>query len=263
MAGRRRSTSAASGEQQIVFAHSFRRKREGFPLSGDPFLLYPASVVYQWGRKDAFPGADGSTITATTIEENNAQTILIYDATGNKLTEGSTGVKLVDITTSGVLNENTSQVYAIKKPLVFIYSTDEPRDWYTNTQAYQNNALWGEGTKKSIYDPCPQKWRVPADGTWSDFSNLTAPYYIQSVQTNTGPYHATNGRMYARLSWYGASAFRRTDCGEHSYVGRNGSFWSATAIQQDASGLSFNMNNVNVTVANYRATGFPVRCVQE
>ena len=76
----------------------------------------------EWGRKDGFPGADGSTITQEI--NNNAQTIPMYGATGNELAEGSKeGLQLIDVTTSGVIgNNNTSFTYAIKHPLTFIYN---------------------------------------------------------------------------------------------------------------------------------------------
>ena len=262
MAGRCRGTSTASGEQQIVFAHSFRQKKEGFPLSGDPFLLYPVSVVYQWGRKDAFPGADGSTITATTIEENNAQTILIYDATGNKLTEGTTGVKSVDINTSGVLNGNTSQVYTIKNPLSFVYNLIGPWDWYTNTDAH-NDALWGDNAKKIAYDPCPNDWHMPSRGTWNDLSSTAFPYYIGGEQISSGDITTTNGRLYNVMAWFPATGHRYRVSGALTNVGSIGCYWSSSVSGTNAIRLRFNMSVVNLNSPYYRAYGYPVRCVQE
>ena len=75
-----------------------------------------------WGRKDCFPGADGSTITQVTGADPNAETISIYDADGNtELTEDGTGYRKINITTSGVINGTTSMIYSVKNPLTFIY----------------------------------------------------------------------------------------------------------------------------------------------
>ena len=215
------------------------------------------------GRKDAFPGADGSTITQETGTSQNATTIPIYGVNGNSLTEGSTGLKRVDITTSGVLSKNTSQVYSIKNPLSFIYNANEPRDWYTDNETYQNNTLWVDDTKTN-YDPCPSGWRVPTDAsrTFGDFSITTFLYYIQGNQTSLGNSNVTNGRLYNQISWFPAAGYRNNHGGVLGNVGYNGCYWTASISSSYAKYLSFNMSTSNST-AYSRASSFPVRCVQE
>ena len=239
-------------------------------------------VCCSWGRKDAFPGADGSTIQQ--IGGNNAQTISIYGASGNTLTEGSTtGFRLVNITTEGVLSESTSQVYTIKNPLTFIYNTKAPGDWYTNSATYQDNTLWGDGTDKSDFDPCPSGWRVVSIGTWDDFTqtldndqplNGTFPYYIKGiakVQDVAGNYHQTNGRMYkvsttgmgTPLVWYPAGGNRNFNSGLLFDVGRDGCNWSASSNGYLGANLNFLILTLKVSMSVSRAYGQPVRCVQE
>ena len=222
-------------------------------------------MLYQWGRKDAFPGADGSTITQET-NANNAQTIPMYGATDNELAEGSEeGLQLIDVTTSGVIgNNNTSFTYAIKHPLTFIYNILSLRDWYTNDQQYQNDVLWTRKDNKSNYDPCPEGWRMPLDNTWNDFTLETAHYHTQGNLTSLGDNSATNGLLYKDFAWYSACGYRNAGTGNGGLrsVGYGGNYWSSTPSTR------FNFNPVNGVSPNYkpdeaRAAGLTVRCIQE
>lgn len=207
---------------------------------------------FVWGRKDCFPGADGSTIGST------IKTIPIYDDNGQSLSEGSTGVKLIDITTSGVLNGNISQVYAIKNSMTYIYATTSPSDWYTDSEIYQNNALWGDKGEKSTYDPCPKSWRVPTDAskTYGDFSE-------ELFTTSGSTTNVINGRIYNKMTWFPTVGRRIHSSGALNYVGNGGYYWSSSIIDASSRNLHFYINGVNTSGAYYRANGFSVRCVQE
>ncbi len=228
-------------------------------------------MLYQWGRKDCFPGADGSTIQQS--DNPNASTIKIYSSKGEELSEDGTGYCKIDIITSRVLNGYNTQVYAIKNPLSFIYNTASPWDWYTNNENYQNNALWGKGTDKSDFDPCPIGWRVPSSGTWNDFTRNsstpsmgTFPYYIKGIIKEDGyigDFHTSNGRMYKMLAWYPAVGWRDPLSGTCGNTGTGGPVWSFSYDSSFALDLGFNMNNLNIRNLCNRAFGISVRCVQE
>lgn len=216
-----------------------------------------------WGRKDCFPGADGSTIQQI-LTEFNASTIPIYSATGSKLTEGMTAVRMLNITTSGVLSGNTSQMYAIKNPLTFIYNTATPYDWYANSTTYQNNNLWS--TVKSAYDPCPKGWQVASELTWSDFTSTNFPYYIEGKQNSSGDYYATNGRLYNHCTWYPATGWRYGGAGGQGRINRAGYYghsWSHTTRETSGVNLGFGFTDVNINPSNNRTQGMPIRCMQE
>ncbi len=206
-------------------------------------------------RKDCFPGADGSTIQQTI--GYNASTIPIYDTSGNTLIEGSaTGLRMVNITTTGVLNGNTSQVYVIKHPLSFVYNQNEPWDWYTNIESYQNNALWEE-RKKSTYDPCPQGWRVPptASKTFKDFLSFTA--------SGSG-IDVANGIKYSNIAWFSVAGYRRYSGGTLGNVGYHGYYWSTSSNETWSEGLYLSLNGVTPGYPSYgRGYAFPIRCIQE
>ena len=211
-------------------------------------------LLYQWGRKDAFPGADGSTIQ----ENGTATTIPIYGASGNTLTEGSTGVRFVNITTAGVLSGNTSQVYAVKNPLTFIYNQTSPNDWYCISQSSQNHTLWGDNSTKSSFDPCPAGWQTPTDAsiTFGDF--ITTIFPLSGSGTNL-----TNGRIYNKTAWFPITGGRSYNGGALLFVGSYGYYWSTSASSAVSKSLLFGVNNINTIYTNPRASGFSVRCIQE
>ena len=184
-------------------------------------------------------------------------TVPIYEANGNTLTEGSTGVRLVPITTGGVLSENTSQVYAIKNPLAFIYNTVSPWDWYTNTGNH-DDVLWGDGNVKSEYDPCPHGWKVPTNSelTYGDFSTFTM------TASGSGT-NVANGRIYNNIAWFPAAGYRYGVSGVLNVVGNSGYYWSASVSDTYAKYLRIFMSNVYPNYTSNRAYSFSVRCVQE
>ena len=218
-------------------------------------MLWGHAHVVPWGRKDGFPGADGRTMQQ--IEGANATVNKIYDETGNVLTEGSTGVRRMAITTSGILNGNTSIVYVIKNPLTFVYNEINTLDWYTTNQSFQNNVLWDNGEVKSFYDPCPHGWRVPTNAslTYGDFITSTIPI-------GSG-INIANGRIYCSMSWFPASGCCYANSGILYHVGTHGFYWSASASGMNAQDLSFFLSGFNLNYTDFRACGFSVRCVQE
>ena len=173
-------------------------------------------------------------------------------------------MRKVNITTTGLLNRNTTQVYAIKNPLVFIYNSTTPYDWYANSATYQNNNLWSN--IKSTYDPCPQGWQVPTDSekTFGDFStNNTFIYYIQGSQTSSGSSNVTNGRLYNQISWFPAAGYRYGVTGILNVVGIGSYSWSVSTSEMYSKRFFFNMDSIKPSSTSYRASSLPVRCVQE
>ena len=220
--------------------------------------------MYQWGRKDAFPGADGSTIISDSY--SGVSTIPIFDSNGNPLIEGSENGLLLEMFTESMLTDNHTVVYATKHPLSYIYiSGGTLKDWYTNSVQYQNSTLWADGEmEKSIYDPCPDGWRITSNRTWDDYSTSNAPYYIQGVQsTSKNNNYATNGILYNHITWYPAGGYRLTTSGMLNSVGIGGYSWSTTPAALSANNLEFSLAILNTQDVSARSYGLPVRCVQE
>ncbi len=205
-------------------------------------------LLYQWGRKDPFPGS--TTLTGT--EEPT-----LYGAV--------TAVTKTQVSASNNLPNS------ILYPATFyygLYGSSIGYDWYTetNNHAYQNDALWGGAsattpTGKTIFDPCPAGWRVPA------WSNNTSPWNGFSASSFT--WSATNyGRTYISVdTFYPAAGYRHCSSGAFIGVGTDGTCWSASSVSgtvQTGYNLYFNSSYVNPSNDfTSRADGFSVRCVRE
>lgn len=118
--------------------------------------------LYQWGRKDPFPPAKGWLYTEPEEE--------LYSVTGEIKPITKIGVSTSDINNiSGAVNNPMAYYIAPSQLLWFSYSTKYPYLWNTKSG------------KKTIFDPCPDGWRVPVgkDGIstpWED-SGLEQVFY--------------------------------------------------------------------------------------
>lgn len=97
---------------------------------------------YQWGRKDPFPGPRS------------------IDVEGEY-----PGFAKVSGTSPVAEKIQLSLEESIKRPTTFarglyVESTLTNNDWLAAPES-PNGALWGDGTTKQIYDPCPVGYRVP------------------------------------------------------------------------------------------------------
>ncbi len=122
-------------------------------LSAEKYSKESLGLMYQWGRKDPFPGGDD---VESQIQKR------IYDINGNQI--------YMKIEERPTYNDNTrtNLQLAIEHPDVFYGAPSSSWpvvDWLTDKAALQNNDLWGGKTNaKTVYDPCPEGWRIPAAG---------------------------------------------------------------------------------------------------
>lgn len=242
------------------------------PATNDATADQAFGLLYQWGRKDPLPSADGATINSST---GDAQIRTIYEAGGST----QTTMQTIDVTAA--INGTNALAYAVKNPLTFIYSKNAPVDWYAVQAADQNNTLWGAGGPKSPYDPCPKGWRVAPRGTWSDFTKKSAapqsgtfPCYSDGeIGENFGTGKVTNGRLYKALggdegadngvrSWYPAAGTLGRGEGALWGVGQQGYSWTSSVGGTDGVDLYFGMKWLYNDYVTFRAYGFPVRCIQ-
>lgn len=145
-------------------------------------IISTFGMLYQWGRKDPFTGT-----AATKLPSNNnyGQQVYIKDA-----------AEAADMPTVYMLDDQPS-----------IKTAAEAIAWsIANPETYMSNKTWGtkdvkdeawanvwgyESDHKSIYDPCPVGYRVPAPHyfTWSEIASW---HVVDIVDT-------TNDKM----SWFG------------------------------------------------------------
>lgn len=200
-----------------------------------------SGLLYQWGRKDPFPGANSWSIA------NGTDPTAVYDASG-------ASIKIYPDNALPV-SASVNFTNSVRNPFVFYKGTD----WYTNGGT-QNNDLWGGGTisattfaSKTVFDPCPAGWRVPpwtgSNSPWSGYSSNSFSNYSILL---TG------------IGYYPASGYRYDSAGAFYGVGTYGYYWSAAPFSTYGCILTFNSSGgVNPANGSYRAYGFSVRCVQE
>ncbi len=232
---------------------------------------------YQWGRKDPLGRWNGASA-------NTPNFAPWYNAAG------------ATVTSDNVNGRTTVQV-AYQNPTTFYYNTyNGPGAGSGTWLSTQNGNLWGDGGAKTIFDPCPAGWKVPTvgtstnSGTWRDFTstggNVSSssstepytttifPYFVNGTQvTASGQYTAQgganvrNGRLYqqgAVKAWYPAGGERVYGSGSLDNVGSRGYYWTASG-SDDQSYCSFFDFEERIwhSYLTYRASGFPVRCIQE
>lgn len=125
-------------------------------------------LLYQWGRKDPFPGSPVS--SGGTVSTTNAP---VYDIDGNE----------VKITASSMSTSTSNTLaYSIAHPTICLSNGATGNgDWLSAGKS--SPALWGnpEGGvtedgkyinkgSKSVYDPCPPNWMVPPAELYSTFT---------------------------------------------------------------------------------------------
>lgn len=206
-------------------------------------------LLYQWGRKDPFPGS--SSISSNTV----ALSTLTWP--------------------SAVLSDasNGTIAYAVSNPTTFIKYNSSNNDWhYTGDESRLYTRWTGSGKAKSIYDPCPAGWRVPdggANGVWSKaLYNNSSEFDVTADKTNMGINFGgpgTNRFGSASTIWYPAAGQRSTS-GALQLVATYGRYWAADQGSEGAGLLSLNLNTgtVNpVATINNIAGGNSVRCCKD
>ena len=190
-------------------------------------------MYYQWGRKDplgrANPGFIGNSLLA------------VYgDVPTTWATENGR-------TRTGVTANNIA--YARNNPTIFIKDNDStPYDWYSGSDATQNNNLWVT-TKATIFDPCPPGYRVAPKTLWDGSKGKEA-----------GPLFDSAGL------WYVLGGNRYHASGGVINVASYGLYWSSEVVSSSVGAYRLNFNSgtgVSRAYNDCRADGFGVRCVKE
>ncbi len=141
-------------------------------------------LIYQWGRKDPFPGAASYTKQNEDYSYVNDGEPDLYDIDGNELptiysTAQGDGTLSKSIQNPSVFYKlvkvNTGEKDEYGQDIV--YNNPKTGDWTSSS----NDDFWGGvSMKKTIYDPCPVGYKVPvcdADGNtpyaWLVYKSMT------------------------------------------------------------------------------------------
>ena len=200
-------------------------------------------LLYQWGRKDPFPGS--ATLNGSAMAKTTAK---VY-ATMSSSTDGT-----ID--------------FSIKNPSTIIFTDGRSTDWlYNDGSKGIDNTRWQ--STKTIYDPCPAGWRVPDGGS-------KGLWYKAGIPTGGGfpypeeDYKCAGITIPAEYSgedaWYPAAGSISAVDGSFVEVGRDGMYWSVTPCgRTDVYGFNFyyymkNTGYVYHSPMFTRATAASVRC---
>ena len=216
---------------------------------------------YQWGRKDPFTPATHTGY----VNYNNAQEVQIYNAAGTPITKGTNGIgttdeefKLDNTTTTTInhLIQNPSTHYG-KGHGDLVNDT-----WVPIASAGYNNITkegdWWNPTIKTLYDPCPNGYRIPKSGTYDEARDWTLSTWTGGIITNG---HIWNSNI---DTFFPASGRRNDNTGNFRYIGSHGFFWTSTPFQA-TSGYQLYLDSDYIgPISNYpRSEGLPTRCIKD
>ncbi|MFI3319171.1 MAG: hypothetical protein SNH01_00165 [Rikenellaceae bacterium] len=213
----------------------------------EDYILVSQGLFYQWGRKDPFQRAAyynaDSCYDASMIDDDGDYLYISY----------------VERTSSKGLTS-----YLTKRPTTYIYTEDEDnRDWL----ATPDDSLWGNGVEKSIYDPSPKGWMVPAS-----FGNIEVAYNADNEYSatlsdgvNEALFMAVGRRTYEK------GLIENVNPVSPTLQAPGGFYWTSTAASPS---FVFNtemvVNSINYpddypsveSSLNARANGMQIRCVK-
>lgn len=219
------------------------------PLGWDDDIAeQPNCTFYQWGRKDPMCPSDG------TIEKHDKN---IFDSDNNPLN--------MRIEEGGV----TTNI-SIQKPDVFFTSPDK-KDW-NNTTYYDfwnstNNTLTTMNDNevlKTIYDPSPVRFKMPAPNAYTGFRNGNTGYVPLYEGSWDAGYYFKTGLINPSSIFFRANGYRSYLDGSLMAVTKQGLYWlSGAQTEEKAYHLLFQDKNVAPAYYNLRSNGFPVCPVSE
>ena len=204
-----------------------------------------ATTLYQFGRKDAFPGVASSALaTNSHFTENAGDNMSIMN---------------------GILNPGKFYTYGSNWSSNYSYYNLWSAD--NTTTGFNDNSV-----VKTVYDPCPAGFKMPASNAFTGFTttgqdggatNVDGTRDWQTYQSNFGHNFWTNSSKTAAIN-FPASGYLHYSSGSLNGVGDSGCYWSAVPkYSSDGCYLFFNSSYVKTLNENYRTYGFAARPVSE
>lgn len=213
-----------------------------------PGELTTFGFLYQWGRKDPFPGANVVSIPELQSSKEHKP---IY--VGNSNTPSTDAI----IT---LYPSNFNLPATLINPMNYYQGGNvNDYDWYATPQGSHNNYLWcDENGFKNLFDPCPAGWRVP---DYTRNARTGAPQYSpwwwkagENLWTSTTYGRILDGHFYP----YTGIRYNES----YSTMGRTGRYWAASP--NGGTGLHLLIgSSINPSFSMARLYGFSVRCVQD
>ena len=204
-----------------------------------------ATTLYQFGRKDAFPGVDASDLAANShFTEDAGDNMSIMN---------------------GILNPDKFYISGSNWGNNYGYYNLWSAD--NTTTGYNDNSV-----VKTVYDPSPVGFKMPASNAFTGFTangqnggtmNVDGTDNWQTSQNNFGHNFWTSSSKTATIN-FPASGDRNYNDGSLHSVGGLGCYWSA--VPDGTYGgcvLYFNSGYVSPLFSGYRSYGFAAHPVSE
>ena len=215
------------------------------------------TTLYQWGRKDAFPGTT-ATLAVNTINWNAGSEMYMQTILQNPQNYFTAGYK------GNVLDAATG--FAKYYTFYNLWSMN-------NTSAYAENQANSQTVVKTIYDPSPVGFSVPANDAFTGFTenglnggrmNVDGTDNAQTFNNNFGHNFWTNSNKTETI-FFPAAGYREARNGSTlSYYSKFGDYWTATPNDNNNGNvMGFDVNSVYPLYRNIRAYGFSVRPAAE
>ena len=212
------------------------------------------TTQYQWGRKDAFPGKSGQPAQGT-INWNAGSNMYMQNIIQNPQNYYTAGYNR-----DGSLN---AEAWFAKYYTFYNLWSMNQKDKVTENQANNQTVV------KTIYDPCPVGFSVPANDAFTGFTqtglnggtkNVDGTGDTQTYKNNFGHNFWTNSDKTETI-FFPAVGFREAKDGNIvSYYEKFGDYWTATPTDMNnGSVMGFDVNSVHPLYRNIRAFAFSVR----
>ena len=240
--------------EQTVANNSTKQFSE-FTITQNPSSVKTGAVtLYEFGRKDAFPGVHTSKLAAGSHFNQNAG--------------GNVTIK------DGIQNPGSFYTGSIYWSYNYGYYNLWSAD---NTVTGGVNVGNDNPVVKTIYDPCPVGFKMPANNAFTGFTttgqnaltqsglNVDGTSDLQTFQNNFGHNFWTNSSKTATI-YFPASGNRHYNSGALTNVGDVGRYWSAVPYVSDegsACMLYFHWGVVYPLIYGDRCEAYAVRPVSE
>ena len=229
-------------------------------------ILDSYGLYYQWGRKDPF-------LRPYYHDCSGGDDEYVYNGSNS-----AAYVEYVELS-----SDNGTVAYTIANPTTFITNAacvdEENGDGIGDWLSTADSSLWS-GTTKTLYDPCPYGWKVPA-GSDFDCLTLTAEEDAMSLDVARGRFgwmfsDGTNSYFYLGGGFrsYYDGIIHNMNYKDDVYPSQpqpwEGYYWTAgvTADGKQSTCLYFDLtttrtiNKFNLNYPSKRANAMQVRCVK-
>ena len=217
-------------------------------------------MLYQWGRKDPFFISQWDWAAENSMSTIGKSPVISAEAI---IQTGGNNLK-----------------YATEHPETFITNEYSPYDWYCTDKASQNNSLWNDNDKKTIYDPCPPGWKVPNGGQkgfWATESFDKYSLQLPIGDTDSYPmcikealemkWWSTDkhGRLYLPANnWFSMPGCKRYYDGGQTADDGYGAYWTNHTDDIFSTAFYFAFyGDVYADLPNFRSYAYAIRCVKE